>query len=260
MDIIFKMIQGFLKGFLSIVCVKEIWIVIAFVAILRLLYPKLRGMIGEFWVKCELKKLDKNKYYILNDIMIEDEFGTHQVDHIVVSKFGIFVIEMKNYYGLIIGDEYKEDWTQCLGKNKYYFKNPIHQNYGHIKSLSNILQIDSKYFISIVCFSNTTKLKLKSQSVVVQLDDLVKNINNFSETLLDTNLDNIINKINEKNISDKKKRKEHIKEIRRKKKEINEKVDNMICPKCGGTLITRNGKYGEFIGCSNYPKCKYTKK
>ena len=47
---------------------------------------------------------------------------------------------------------------------------------------------------------------------------------------------------------------------RRKKKEINEKVDNMICPKCGGNLITRNGKYGEFIGCSNYPKCKYIKK
>lgn len=34
----------------------------------------------------------------------------------------------------------------------------------------------------------------------------------------------------------------------------------MICPKCGGNLITRNGKYGEFIGCSNYPKCKYIKK
>ena len=32
------------------------------------------------------------------------------------------------------------------------------------------------------------------------------------------------------------------------------------CPKCGGQLIHRNGKYGIFIGCSNYPKCKYIRK
>jgi restriction system protein len=31
------------------------------------------------------------------------------------------------------------------------------------------------------------------------------------------------------------------------------------CPKCGGKLIKREGKYGKFWGCSNYPKCKYTK-
>lgn len=32
-----------------------------------------------------------------------------------------------------------------------------------------------------------------------------------------------------------------------------------ICPKCGGILKQRTGKYGPFIGCSNYPKCTYTK-
>lgn len=31
------------------------------------------------------------------------------------------------------------------------------------------------------------------------------------------------------------------------------------CPKCGGNLILKNGKYGSFYGCSNYPNCKYTK-
>jgi len=32
------------------------------------------------------------------------------------------------------------------------------------------------------------------------------------------------------------------------------------CEKCGGKLIKRNGKYGEFMGCSNYPKCTFSKK
>lgn len=37
-------------------------------------------------------------------------------------------------------------------------------------------------------------------------------------------------------------------------------VEHGICPRCGGTLVLRNGKYGEFLGCSNYPKCKFIKK
>ncbi|MGN0482533.1 MAG: exonuclease domain-containing protein [Lachnospiraceae bacterium] len=32
-----------------------------------------------------------------------------------------------------------------------------------------------------------------------------------------------------------------------------------ICPKCGGLLVKRNGKFGEFYGCSNYPICRFTK-
>ena len=32
------------------------------------------------------------------------------------------------------------------------------------------------------------------------------------------------------------------------------------CPECGGNLVIRKGKYGEFVACSNYPTCKYIKK
>ena len=33
-----------------------------------------------------------------------------------------------------------------------------------------------------------------------------------------------------------------------------------ICPECGGNLVIRKGKYGEFVACNNYPTCKYIKK
>ena len=36
-------------------------------------------------------------------------------------------------------------------------------------------------------------------------------------------------------------------------------IQNNICPRCQGALVVRNGKNGKFIGCSNYPKCKFTK-
>ena len=134
---------------------------------------------GEFWVKFELKKLPNKEYYVLNDIMIEDEQGTHQIDHLIVSKYGIFVIEMKNYYGLITGDEYKDKWTQYLGRNKYYFKNPIHQNYGHVKCLEEVLKLENMFFIPIVCFSNSARLKIKTNSIVTQLDYLTDTIKKF---------------------------------------------------------------------------------
>lgn len=35
--------------------------------------------------------------------------------------------------------------------------------------------------------------------------------------------------------------------------------ENEKCPKCGSELVERSGKFGKFVGCSNYPNCKYTK-
>lgn len=32
------------------------------------------------------------------------------------------------------------------------------------------------------------------------------------------------------------------------------------CPKCGSYLTVKNGRFGKFMGCSNFPKCRYTRK
>lgn len=181
-------------------------------------YPKFRGFMGEFWLKLELKKLPKNKYKLLNDIMIEDEKGTHQIDHIVISKYGIFVIEMKNYYGLILGNQYKEKWYQCLGKNKYAFHNPMYQNYGHVKALSNALNLNEEVFIPIVCFSNQVKLKVTSNKPVVQVDTINRNILKYTEEIITCDLNELSSKIEDMNILDKIKRKEHVKNIRNLKR------------------------------------------
>ena len=81
-------------------------ILIILCILLKIYYPKFRGFMGEFWVKLKLKKLPKNKYINLNNIMLQDNNGIHQIDHIVLSNHSIFVIETKNYYGLIKGKEF----------------------------------------------------------------------------------------------------------------------------------------------------------
>ena len=127
------------------------WILFVLGILSNIYYKKFRGFMGEFWVKTELNKLPKDKYIVLSNIMIKSSKGSHQIDHIVISKYGLFVIEMKNYFGLITGDEYKDKWTQHLGKSKYYFNNPIHQNYGHVKALEALLQISNDKFIPVIC-------------------------------------------------------------------------------------------------------------
>ena len=237
------------------------FIVMAILAVLvDVYYPKFRGFMGEFWVRQELKKLPKDKYIILNDIMVSQNNSTHQIDHLIISQFGIFVIEMKNYYGLILGEEHRNKWVQYLGKNKSYFLNPIHQNYGHVKALEELLNLDNKYFIPIVCFSNQAKLKIETNGNVVPLDYLVSTIKSYQNIMIESNLQVIINKIIDSNITDKAESKKHVKNIKNKITEDNDKVDNMICPNCGGNLVVRNGKYGSFIECSNYPQCKFIKK
>lgn len=254
-----ELIKILLNLFFSLIT-NPYFIVLSLLCVLMdIMYPKFRGFMGEFWVKQELKKLPKDKYIVLNDIMLKQNNSTHQIDHLIISKFGIFVIEMKNYYGLITGDDYKDRWIQHLGKKKNSFMNPIFQNYGHVKALEELLDLDNKLFIPIVCFSNQAKLKIKTKNSVVQLNYLVSSIKKHQNVILESNLDDLYNKIVELNIVDKIERKNHVKSIRTKIKNVNEKVDNMICPKCGSNLIMKNGKYGSFIGCSNYPKCRFTK-
>ncbi|MBO7520223.1 MAG: NERD domain-containing protein, partial [Clostridia bacterium] len=146
------MIEMLWRSFVMIITNPYIIILLALCVLVKILYPKFRGFMGEFWVKEGLKNLPKEEYAAINDIMIEQNGNTHQIDHIVISRYGVFVIEMKNYYGLISGDEYKSKWVQRVGKSKRYFQNPIHQNYGHIKALEALLNLSEDCFIPIVCF------------------------------------------------------------------------------------------------------------
>ena len=217
-------------------------------------YKKIVGKAGEYHVKKELKKLSKDKYLIINDLMIKVDNTTYQIDHIIISTYGLFVIETKQYNGYIVGNEY-DKWKQ---NNKYYINNPIHQNYGHVKALEELLKLSKDKFIPIVCIPSTAKIKIDSKSLVLRLHELVYKIEEFKDIIID-NPDEIYNKLLKLNITDRGARKQHNKYANSRKKET-EMTNSNICPMCGRDLVERNGKYGKFIGCSNYPKCKYTKK
>lgn len=213
----FKIIENIINiyknnSFLLIISLMSLVIII----IAKLFYNNFRGYMGECWLKKELNKLPKKNYKVLNNIMISSNNMTYQIDHLVISHYGIFVIEMKNYYGKIYGNEYKKYWYQYVNGNKRLFYNPIYQNYGHIKALSNILNKTEDIFISIVCFSNQSKLNIKSENIVTQLDYVKDIILKYNDKILINEIDKIKKTIEIFNIKDKKIRKDHIKKIKEK--------------------------------------------
>jgi hypothetical protein len=234
-------------------------IIISFIFYILLIsyYKRIIGIFGEHWVKEELSELSDD-YKILNDVMIITKDGiSHQIDHVVFSKYGIFVIETKQINGYITGNDYDKKWTVYSGKKKFYIYNPVHQNYGHIKALEEVLELSQDKFIPIVCISSRAKVKIKS-NVVVLLAYLLPTIQKYDKVILD-NVDDVYNKLLQVNIIDKSKRREHVKNTK-KIRRINEIDSANKCPKCGGDLVKRTGKYGSFFGCSNYPQCHFIKK
>jgi predicted RNA-binding Zn-ribbon protein involved in translation (DUF1610 family) len=104
-------------------------------------------------------------------------------------------------------------------------------------------------------------LNINEAKEVINIPWLKDTILSHREELLnESSLQGYIDKINSSNIDSKKTRKEHNQEVRTKKITHDTNVGNGICPRCGGRLIQRDGKYGKFYGCSNYPKCRYTQK
>jgi len=235
--------------------------VIALMVWLRIIMPNIKGKMGEFNVSVVLATLPKDEYQVINDIIIPSKYGTTQIDHVVVSIYGIFVIETKNYKGLIYGGEDAETWTKNMWGNKYSLRNPLKQNYGHVKSLQAILNIPKEMFIPIVVFSNRAKLRVQTQETVINLWRLRSEIKRHkipiipSEQLIDYRSSIELAAIDDKDIA-----KSHKANVRQNLNQRSQAIANGLCPRCGGYLVKRNGRYGNFYGCSNYPNCKFTMK
>lgn len=156
--------------------------ILIFACIAFLKSPYFKGLIGEKSILLLLSKtLDKNKYLILDDITLKQNSDTTQIDLIVLSRYGIFVIEVKNYKGWIFGKDNQKQWTQTIYKEKYKFQNPIHQNYKHIKLLEQVLNIrDINILKNTIVFVGECKFKTYLPKNVCKPMSLISYINTFN--------------------------------------------------------------------------------
>ena len=126
-----------------------------------------KGIMGEWLVNVLIKIfLNKNDYHLIKNVTLptfsdDKGHGSTQIDHIIVSKYGIFVVETKNMKGWIFGSANQKQWTQKIFKYTAKFQNPLHQNYKHIKTLESCLKIENEHIHSVIIFIGDSTFKTK---------------------------------------------------------------------------------------------------
>ncbi|WP_268809577.1 nuclease-related domain-containing protein [Vibrio parahaemolyticus] len=250
------------EAFLNVLA--QVWYLVPLLLIFSVFKSRwLKGAFGEFLVNRLLSKLPESDYTLIKDVTLPTSDGTTQVDHIVVSKYGIFVVETKNMKGWIFGSARQKQWTQKIYRHSSKFQNPLHQNYKHIKALETLLGCSEEHLHSVIVFIGDSTFKTEMPSNVTYARGSIRYIQQFNEVVFSDNdyarLTESINRLKLKRgvITDLKHRK-HVKEV------VASKVSSNECPRCGSEMVLRETKRGEnigkqFWGCSTFPKCRAVK-
>ena len=117
---------------------------------------------GELLVRLELMEHYRD-WMLLNDVLLPSGQGTTQIDHILVSPGGVFLIETKDMNGWLFGSPGQKNWTQSFKAKKYPLYNPLLQNEGHAKALVKLGIVDLCWLRPIVVFVGDAELKTAEQ-------------------------------------------------------------------------------------------------
>ena len=244
---------------------RMLWGAIFLVIALKLFFlwwksPKQKGKRGEKLVAGRLRKGLPEEYLILNDIYLPLPDGTTtQIDHVVVSQYGVFVVETKTYSGWIFGDEKSKEWTQSIYHKKSRFQNPKRQNYKHICVLADNLGIDRSYFIGVVAFTGDCTFKTDMPDGVVysrRAADYIRSRN--TPRIKASQVAELAEAIAEWQETVSAERKSsHVANLKKRHSAVKD-GDAPACPYCGGRMVLRMRKKdgAKFYGCASYPSCR----
>lgn len=148
-----------------------------------------QGIDCENHVANSLETLPSN-YYVLNNVGIKDNMGRSEIDSLVVSKNGIWIVEVKSHIGSIYGEEEDNVWDyeRANGQDDE-IENPLKQSYRQMKILKNIfddkgIDVFVKY---CVVFPNASAVCVNSDKVYTSLDRLKQDILLGSNKKISTN-------------------------------------------------------------------------
>jgi len=220
---------------------------------------KLKGWFGEKKSAFKLwYSLNNKVYHRYNNLILPAKNGTTQIDHLVISPYGLFIVETKNKKGWIFGSGDQSNWTQVIFQKKYAFQNPLRQTFRQKKVLIELLEINESEIFTVVYFNGHCTFKTPMPYNVLN-SGLANYIKSFNEIILSQKEVDRINNLLSQIISESKlTAKDHIKSLQ------NRHSSNTVCPNCGSDLAVRTSKYkhpseAQFLGCNAFPKCRFTK-
>ena len=236
------------------------WLLPLAFAIGLLKSPWVKGYLGELLVRLFARwGLDSQTYHRLHNVTLPTPEGTTQIDHIFLSRYGIFVVETKNMSGWIFGSERQAQWTQKLYKRTFKFKNPLRQNYKHLKALEATLGVSPEHLHSVITFVGGSTFKTEMPANVTQGIGFVRYLRSFQQPVFsEAEVDAMLQTLQTGRLAPTlATHREHVQNLKRRSDPTAERQ----CPKCGSALLIRTAKSGakagkQFWGCSTFPKCR----
>lgn len=243
--------------------------------------PRFKGMIGEYAVNKFAEKLDQDVYRLVKNVTLPTSDGTTQIDHIIVSVYGIFVIETKFMKGWIFGSERQSEWTQQLFRKKIKFQNPLRQNYKHTETIRELFSLNKEQVHSVIVFvGQDVELKTTMPKNVICGRAYVDYIQSFNNRVLtEEQAAAILKGIQDERLSPSwATDRQHIAHLKSAHdtdvvrepapssstpQESPLTLTNPSCPRCGGSMVQKIIKRGkragsQIWGCQHYPKCRGT--
>jgi restriction system protein len=144
----------------------------------------LKQNMGEALVANTLEKLHC-LHVLINNVTLPTESGTTQIDHVLITEAGVFIIETKHYTGWILGNPRDEKWTQVIYRTKNQFQNPLRQNYCHVKTVQALFKLPESAFIGVVVFTWNAEFRTDLGPNTILLDQLLGFIEQRREKILD---------------------------------------------------------------------------
>jgi len=241
--------------------IKAFWWLIPLAIVVGILKSRMaKGYFGELQVRFLARLfLDKTVYHKVHNVTLPTPDGTTQIDHVVVSRFGIFVLETKNMSGWIFGSENQAQWTQQIYKQSFKFQNPLRQNFKHVKALEAALAIPPETIHSVVVFIGGSTFKTEMPANVTYAAGFVRYIKSFREPVFaEAQVADLLRRIETERLAPG--FATHREHVRNLKSRSDPKAERR-CPKCGEALVLRTAKSGtkagqQFWGCSGFPKCR----
>lgn len=234
-----------------------------------------KGLYGEWSVDHGISAAQKMGYTgrTLHNAYVPKAQGMHtEIDVLYITRKGVFVFESKNHLGWFFGDGESTYWTLTTPSgNKFKIYNPILQNKGHIQHLSKYIAQKVPFF-SVIAYSEQCQIKkiskIPNNTYMVHYSDIPLVIQHVWTSHPDVMSNNqvveLFNTLVELRTRDLDVINAHAQSVCHSyNNALADSTD--ICPLCGGNLIVRTAKRGynaghQFLGCQNYPNCRYSKK
>jgi restriction system protein len=239
--------------------------------------PSFKGWSGELLVKLIAKlHLNSGDYAAVHNVTLPTEDGgSTQIDHVIVSRFGVFVVETKNMRGRIFGQEHDRQWTQKLGRKSFKFQNPLRQNYKHTETLADCLGIPRSIVHSVIVFVGESKFGKEMPPNVTYCSGYARHIKRSRDPVLTPEeMKQALDLVGQNRLEPSRKtHREHVRHVKALKQARSPKAQEAIsanpttspvCPACGSAMVLRTANKGkragsQFWGCSRFPQCRKTR-